>query len=316
MKINTSFLILILVFSSIVPRPVFSSGIQSTTIFGNALLQVNITNTDSSLWEFKLVSLGKSYKFSTPEFEINGKMIKMIFSNKPLLISTDTLRNHVVQYGYEGSIKGNADVILKLRFQLGPGSNFLRFQYQITSKSDKILTNYSGHPIHYFNTSLGGFKNFTEVRFSQFNEQAHSYQLAEISFSDRYFSDEMTLAGPLISASDVNSCFLVAYEHGSPFPERFLQFKLYRNRHLGVESVKGNFYKGQSIGKSFFNSVWFETGAAEGDQETLAHLYRAFVLNDLSENLESRKPYIFYNTWNFQERNKHWYKKPYLASMN
>jgi alpha-galactosidase len=32
-------------------------------------------------------------------------------------------------------------------------------------------------------------------------------------------------------------------------------------------------------------------------------------------NSESRKPYIFYNTWNFQERNKHWYKKPYLADM-
>ena len=25
---------------------------------------------------------------------------------------------------------------------------------------------------------------------------------------------------------------------------------------------------------------------------------------------------IFYNTWNFQERNKHWNKKPYLAAMN
>ena len=36
----------------------------------------------------------------------------------------------------------------------------------------------------------------------------------------------------------------------------------------------------------------------------------------MSENTESRKPYIFYNTWNFQERNHHWYKKPYLADMN
>jgi len=35
----------------------------------------------------------------------------------------------------------------------------------------------------------------------------------------------------------------------------------------------------------------------------------------MNENTESRKPYIFYNTWNFQERNRHWYKKPYLADM-
>ena len=28
------------------------------------------------------------------------------------------------------------------------------------------------------------------------------------------------------------------------------------------------------------------------------------------------KPYIFYNTWNFQERNKWWNGRPYLESMN
>ncbi len=36
----------------------------------------------------------------------------------------------------------------------------------------------------------------------------------------------------------------------------------------------------------------------------------------MTQNTESRKPYIFYNTWNFQERNKLWNDKPYLESMN
>ena len=35
----------------------------------------------------------------------------------------------------------------------------------------------------------------------------------------------------------------------------------------------------------------------------------------MSVNAESRKPYLFYNTWNFQERNKWWNGKPYLESM-
>ena len=33
-------------------------------------------------------------------------------------------------------------------------------------------------------------------------------------------------------------------------------------------------------------------------------------------NAESRKPYIFYNTWAYQERNKWWNGKTYLDSMN
>ena len=36
----------------------------------------------------------------------------------------------------------------------------------------------------------------------------------------------------------------------------------------------------------------------------------------MTQNTESRKPYIFYNTWNFQERNKWENDKPYLESMN
>src|SRR5580700_8297149 len=36
----------------------------------------------------------------------------------------------------------------------------------------------------------------------------------------------------------------------------------------------------------------------------------------MTRNLASRKSYISYNTWNFQERNKWWNGKPYLQSMN
>jgi alpha-galactosidase len=48
----------------------------------------------------------------------------------------------------------------------------------------------------------------------------------------------------------------------------------------------------------------------------LASSYRRFVLRNLTQNLATRKPYIFYNTWNFQERNKWWNGKAYLDSMN
>jgi alpha-galactosidase len=54
----------------------------------------------------------------------------------------------------------------------------------------------------------------------------------------------------------------------------------------------------------------------QGSIDQLASAYRFFVLKFLTQNLASRTPYIFYNTWNFQERNKWWNGRPYLESMN
>jgi alpha-galactosidase len=40
------------------------------------------------------------------------------------------------------------------------------------------------------------------------------------------------------------------------------------------------------------------------------------VLRDQCPHTETRKPYIFYNTWNYQERVRHAKQKPYLSKMN
>jgi alpha-galactosidase len=83
-----------------------------------------------------------------------------------------------------------------------------------------------------------------------------------------------------------------------------------------IDAVKGNYYPDFLLSKDHsFQTIWLETGAVAGDENILAANYREFMLKYMSQNLESRKPYIFYNTWNFQERNRNWYKKPYLADM-
>ncbi|WNR42980.1 alpha-galactosidase [Paenibacillus roseipurpureus] len=59
-----------------------------------------------------------------------------------------------------------------------------------------------------------------------------------------------------------------------------------------------------------------QTAAVRGGEEKLAETYRTFILRHFSLNAESRKPYVYYNTWNYQERVRHWQDKPYLSSMN
>ena len=56
-------------------------------------------------------------------------------------------------------------------------------------------------------------------------------------------------------------------------------------------------------------------GLGPGDLDALAAAYRDFLLRGQTVNAASRKPYIFYNTWNFQERNKWWNGRAYLDSM-
>ena len=106
----------------------------------------------------------------------------------------------------------------------------------------------------------------------------------------------------------------MAYEHGAQVPDAFLRYRLSPNRNVRLTAVKGNYVSGQMIDAHHsYQSLWMQTAAEEGGIDQLASHYRRFVLKYMTQNPATRKPYIFYNTWNFQERNKWWNGKPYLA---
>ncbi|MDQ3842999.1 MAG: alpha-galactosidase, partial [Bacteroidota bacterium] len=135
----------------------------------------------------------------------------------------------------------------------------------------------------------------------------------EYVLDERYFANNSSFMGPIAVTTQGTNTFLVAYEHGSQFPNRFLEFSLNNNRNISLQSVKGNYLDHQPA--DGFQSVWFQIAGVAGDEEVLAEGYRTFVLNYLTQNAESRKPYIFYNTWGRQERVQ-WTGQKYLSSMN
>jgi alpha-galactosidase len=123
--------------------------------------------------------------------------------------------------------------------------------------------------------------------------------------------------GPILAASDGRRSVLIAYEHGSQVPDAFLQFRLAPDHMVRLAAAKANYLTGQTLGPGHdYETIWFDAAAVEGDETALRAAFRDFVLRRLALHNESRKPYIYYNTWNFQERNKHWNGKPYLESMN
>jgi alpha-galactosidase len=123
------------------------------------------------------------------------------------------------------------------------------------------------------------------------------------------------MMGPLVAGTNGLYSMVLGYEHGSQYPDRFLEFACTKNRSLGIQAVKANYLTNQQVtGDTPFESIWFEIGAVNGGMDDLAASYRDFVLRYLAEYNESRKPYIYYNTWGRQEWVK-WGGGTYLETM-
>ena len=200
-------------------------------------------------------------------------------------------------------------------------SSFLRFRYILSALTPVALTKRQGKDnIRYFAVPLNDeTDNFygieSEWQLSHFDPVAHSYlpDWNRIDFFQRY--EGQKFIGPILNLSGFQGEWHIAYEHGADAPTSFLEYTMYYKDapRLELWAVKGNYYGGQIVSEEApFTSVWFQLGVRE---KYLRQGYRQFVLNEMCENLESRKPYLFYNTWNHQERLKYFEGKPYLTDM-
>jgi alpha-galactosidase len=123
--------------------------------------------------------------------------------------------------------------------------------------------------------------------------------------------------GPILVGTGETGSLLLAYEHGSEAPNAFLQFRLSPDGMTSLAAVKGNYVTDQAIGPDQpFSTVWMQAVLADGDIHQMSSVYRRFILNHFAHTQASRRPHIYYNTWNFQERNKWWHGNSYLSSMN
>jgi alpha-galactosidase len=200
---------------------------------------------------------------------------------------------------------------------MSPDNPVVRFKYKLTSKRQSKLTKVSGKDnIIYFSTVEQSFDEVTEVQLSNYDEKIHSFILKEQKLEKRFFENQKTVMGPILVLKKNNSSFLTAYEHGSEYGEEFLHFNLMKNYNISLAAVKGNYLADQIIDNATaYESIWFQVAGVQGDDANLAEAYRTFMMKYISENKESREPYIFYNTWGRQERVK-WAGGTYLESMN
>ncbi|MGD0578744.1 MAG: alpha-galactosidase, partial [Bryobacteraceae bacterium] len=294
--------------------PMQMSGQGGDVELGNARARIRLANQSKQWWSYEAKQGVAALEFSGPVVEIDGAPVEDTLSGLKQSGAPRRLPNGVTEYRVEGVYTHHPTLHAALIFRLGADSPMVRFRYEISSVRQQKLTRAAGvDRLEYFGVSLAAFPAVREVRLSEFQEATHSFTLSERVVQQKEFDNGVRLMGPLVAASDGRVSVVVAYEHGSQAPDAFLGFRLTPARKVVLAAVKGNCVDGQALP---YRTVWMQAGTVAGDMDALAAAYRRFVLRELSVSAESRKPYIFYNTWNFQERNKWWNHRPYLESMN
>ena len=292
------------------------AGTSSTVLKGKDF-EVSFPNSKKILWQYQVAETGKTLDFAGPSFEIDGKIMDCELRDIQKIGEPVKLNIGVTEYVVQGTLKEIPDLFLRITFRIPDTNPVVRFRYELVGTGKHQLTKSGGTDnIRYLSVSVPEFSTIKEVKLSEFNEMVHSFCLSEREMDVRNFNNQTSFMGPIVVGSDSGHTFLVAYEHGSQAPDLFLKYTLSADKNIALNAVKGNYSSGFPITmQNPYQSVWFEAAFIQGNEDELAASYRQFILRNMSPNSESRKPYIFYNTWNFQERNKHWYKKPYLADM-
>jgi len=286
--------------------------------FENQLLQASVVGTRDCLWSYRARKSGREYRIGPPVFNVDGKRLTATLASLERSREPSRLENGTTEYVYRGTLADHPELSLEMLFRMADDNPIIRFRYALESKKQHTITKPLGRDdLLYLEVSLKGLPQSKEIRFSNFVELSHSYSIEEVSLEACDFEKGLQVMGPMIVGSDGLHSMLVAYEHGSQVPDAFLRFELNPDRTLTLHAVKGNYLTGQVIDEDHrYETVWLETGAIDADKDGLASAFRSFVLKHLTQNLASRQPYIFYDTWNFQERNKWWNGKKYLDSMN
>ena len=280
-------------------------------------IDLSVPGEKDCLWQYTIRSTGFTVRVRPPAFEIDGHPVVACLRDIHPAGVPRSLANGATESVFAGHFADDPTLKLDLVFRVASGNPVVRFIYRLSSSRGAVLTKAGGRDqLVYGGVSLAGLSTRKEVRFSEFDESIHSFRLVEEPIRESAFDDELAAMGPMLVAGDRRHTILVAYEHGSQAPDTFLEYRFTQAREATLHAMKGNYMAGRMLtAENPYETLWFHVAAVAGDESVLAAGYREFILRYQTQNLASRKPYIFYNTWAFQERNKWWNGAKYLDSM-
>ncbi|OFX28836.1 MAG: hypothetical protein A2W92_14815 [Bacteroidetes bacterium GWA2_42_15] len=287
---------------------------QNNTKMETSLFSISWNASSIGSWNYSVKPAGKTIELKLPVFEIDGKRTPVILSGLIETSQPTILRNGITEYIYEGMFQSDPTLRLLVKFRIATDNPVVRFCYTLKTSGEQKLTRESGKDdLTYLSYSMKDFSDIKEINLSVFNEMIHSCNLGETQIYEADFANSGSVAGPILLASNGQTTFLCAYEHDSMYPDNYLKFGFQPDMTVGLLAEKGNYFAGQST--DGFSTIWFEVAGIAGGENEMADKFRTFIHKYQTVNLESRKPYIYYNTWGRQERVK-WAGGQYLTTMN
>lgn len=284
---------------------------------------IHIGNGDEFI-QLQRLNSQYSIQLKAPVFEVMGKKIGGKSWKLIDVISEKELVNGGRECTFKYIAEDNKNVELLMILRYFNESPFIRFKYvmqpingeiHLTKKNQKDEIKYSG-----FDIPIQEDYKVTEIQLSQFESNVHSFMPNLQNIDSFEIKHGIKYPGPITYLEFNDYGIMMGYEHGAEYPNSNFIFTVNENNALlqiDLIAAKGNYYNKEIINRSSpFNSVWFHIALDEGDNKQLFASYREFFLKYISENTKSRYPYIFYNTWNNQERNKYYKDLPYLYSMH
>jgi len=276
---------------------------------------IELVGSVGVLWRYPRPE-GLDIEVAPPRIEIDGQLV--VLTGALPVSGEHTLRNGAVESTFEGAVSDDDDLRLRFVVRTASDNAVVRFRYELASTSERRLTRSTGVDAVRLAGVTVPTRDAVEVRLSDYNSLVHSYVPTEMPLTEREFAAEQLVMGPILTWPTETGHALLAYEHGSQYPDAYLCYRLGTEpggaARMELVGMKGTYLTGQDL-RNGFTTVWMELAAAP-DRTALQQSYRDFVLRYLSLSRASRDPLIFYNTWNYQERVHGWTGRPYLADMS
>ena len=259
---------------------------------------------------------------TAPVFEIDGCAVTASVDRLDRVKGPTRLGNGVDESVWAGVLKDFPSARIAVTVRESPLTPVARFKYELSAApgSSFRLTKKSGRDAIVYGTCgvSRWAKTRTEVRFGEYDSLSHAYRPSEHDMPQRAFENSIAFQGPFLGFVGEDSAALLAYEHGSQAPDTYLEFACAPDETVALRAVKGNYPANRVVTEENpFESVWFQAAVVKGGADELAAAYRDFQLKRCTVNAGSRKPYVFYNTWASQERDKWWDKSgDFMRLMN
>lgn len=259
---------------------------------------------------------------TAPVFEIDGCAVTASVDRLDRVKGPTRLGNGVDESVWAGVLKDFPSARIAVTVRESPLTPVARFKYELSAApgSSFRLTKKSGRDAIVYGTCgvSRWAKTRTEVRFGEYDSLSHAYRPSEHDMPQRAFENSIAFQGPFLGFVGEDSAALLAYEHGSQAPDTYLEFACAPDETVLLRAVKGNYPANRVVTEENpFESVWFQAAVVKGGADELAAAYRDFQLKRCTVNVGSRKPYVFYNTWASQERDKWWDKSgDFMRLMN